>query len=251
MPDCSKLSVACHALDVPFGIDFSNLVVPGSPYFKTKARRLSVTEFIVHETVTRSVATTVRVLNRRKLGVHFIVGPDGAVTQHGDLVRDRLAHAGRWRNGPSVGIEVVNPYYPKYLKPDLQWSSVIEAPWAHKGRYVLPTPGQAEATVALVRWLTSPEAEGLCIPRCWVGLTDGAMAMGRVPRSRRRNPGIYAHHYFGHADGAWLVLYAWLRIEAGMEPDAAYREATARAVGARRSVALADLIEAGRRAEKE
>ena len=189
-------------------------------------------------------------LERSKLGVHFIVGPDGAVTQHGDLVRDRLAHAGG-HNAPSVGIEVVNPYYPKYLKPNLPWSTVIEAPWAHKKRYVVPTPEQAEATSRLVAWLTSPEAEGLCIPRCWVGLSKETLAMGRVPRSRRRNPGIYAHHYFGHADGAWLVLYAWLRIEAGLEPEVAYREATARAVGARRSVDLADLIEASRRAEKE
>jgi hypothetical protein len=209
-----------------------------------------VTEVIVHETVTRSVASTIRVLEKRKLGVHLIVGPDGAITQHGDLARDRLAHAGG-HNAPSVGIEVVNPYYPKYLKPDLPWSSVIEAPWAHKKRYVLPTPQQAEATSRLVAWLTSPEAEGLCIPRCWVGLADGTLAMGRVPRSRRRSPGIYAHHYFGHADGAWLILYAWLRIEAGLQPDAAYREATARAVGARRRVDLADLIEAGRRVEKE
>ncbi len=235
----------------PEGVSAQNYLQHGVHRFPGRNRAgKPVTEVIVHETVTRSVASTVKVLERRKLGVHLIVGPDGVVTQHGDLACDRLAHAGG-HNAPSVGIEVVNPYYPKYLKPGLPWSTVIEAPWAHKKRYVLPTPEQAEATSRLVAWLTSPEANGLCIPRCWVGLADGALAMGRVPRSRRSNPGIYAHHYFGHADGAWLVLYAWLRIVAGQKQEAAYREATARAVGARRSVDLADLMEAGHRVEKE
>ena len=238
-------------LSPPEGVSAQNYLQPEVRRFPGRDRSgKPVTEVIVHETVTRSVATTIKVLERRKLGVHLIIGPDGAITQHGDLAQDRLAHAGG-HNAPSVGIEVVNPYYPKYLKPGLPWSTVIEAPWAHKKRYVLPTPEQAEATSRLVAWLTSPEANGLCIPRCWVGLADGALAMGRVPRSRRSNPGIYAHHYFGHADGAWLVLYAWLRIVAGLEQEAAYREATARAVGARRSVDLADLIEAGHRVEKE
>jgi len=249
--DSNKIIIDGRPLPAPEGVSVRDYLDPDVHRFKAKDRSIRpVTEVIVHETVTRSVASTIRVLEKRKLGVHLIVGPDGAVTQHGDLARDRLAHAGG-HNAPSVGIEVVNPYYPKYLKPNLPWSTVIEAPWAHKRQYVLPTPEQAEATSRLVAWLTSPNAEGLCIPRCWVGLADGAMAMGRVPRARRSGPGIYAHHYLGHADGAWLVLYAWLRIQAGLEPNAAYREAKARAVGARRSIDVADIIEAGRRAEKE
>lgn len=238
-------------LPAPDGVSVKNYHEPEIRRFAGRDRSgKPVTEVIVHETVTRSVASTVRVLERRKLGVHLIIGPDGEVTQHGDLAQDRLAHAGA-HNAPSVGIEVVNPYYPKYLKPDLPWNTVIEAPWAHKKKYVLPTPEQAEATSKIVSWLTSPDAEGLCIPRCWVGLADDALAMGRVPRSRRRNPGIYAHHYFGHADGAWLVLYAWLRIAAGLEPKAAYREATARTVGIRKSAELCDLVAAIRRKREE
>jgi len=248
--DSRALIIDGRSLLPPDGVLVQNFLEPDVHRFSGRDRSGPITEVIVHETVTRSVASTIKVLERRKLGVHLIVGPGGAVTQHGDLARDRLAHAGG-HNAPSVGIEVVNPYYPEYLKPNLPWSTVIEAPWAHKKRYVLPTATQAEATAAIVDWLTSSKTDSLCIPRCWVGLADGILAMGRVPRSRRRNPGIYAHHYFGHADGAWLVLYAWLRIEAGLEPEAAYREATARAVGARRTVDLADLIEAGRRVEKE
>ena len=249
--DSNVLIINGRPLPAPEGVAVRNYLDPDVRRFTGKDRSgRPVTEVIVHETVTRSVASTVRVLEKRKLGVHLIVGPDGAVTQHGDLARDRLAHAGG-HNAPSVGIEVVNPYYPEYLKPDLPWSTVIEAPWAHKRRYVLPTLEQAEATSRLAAWLTSPEAEGLCIPRCWVGLAEGSLAMGRVPRSSRSSPGIYAHHYFGHADGAWLVLYTWLRIEAGMEPTEAHREATARAVGARKRIDLSDLITVARPEREE
>ena len=42
-----------------------------------------------------------------------------------------LAHAGG-HNGPSIGVEVVNPYYPTHLRDGLPWSRVIDAPWAHR-----------------------------------------------------------------------------------------------------------------------
>jgi hypothetical protein len=194
--------------------------------------------------VTRSAVSTVAVLRRRHLGVHFIVAPDGAVTQHGDLANERLAHAGG-HNGPSVGIEVVNPYYPYLLHDDLPWRRTIFAPWAHRGAYVLPTPEQAEAVALLVGWLTSPKARGLDIPRTWIGVEDERARMGRVHGADQRRPGVYAHHYFGHADGAWPVLYAWLRLEAGLAPCAAYEAAVARATGVRRVVNLSDLAIGG------
>ena len=114
----------------------------------------TVNELIIHESVTRSAISTVAVLQRRKLGVHLIVAPDGRVTQHGDLAHERLAHAG----------------------------------------------------------------------------------------GHQRRPGVYAHHYFGHADGAWLILYAWLRLEVGLPPCVAYEEAVARATGARRTIDVSDLL---------
>jgi hypothetical protein len=200
-----------------------------------------VDELILHETVTRSTAATVSVLVKRKLGVQLIVGPDGEVTQHGDLAHDRLAHAGG-HNGPSVGIEVVNPYYPKYTSAKLPWQRVIDAPWAHQKRYVVPTPEQAEATTELVRFLTAGNIAGLAIPRAWRGLTGTRLSMNRLVDGDVRKPGIYAHTYFHHADGAWLVLYSWLRVEAALSACDAYDEATGRATGVRRYVELADLM---------
>jgi hypothetical protein len=241
LDEAAAVIVAGKVIEPPAGLSVGNFRDAEVHRFAggDRAGRV-VTEVVVHESVTRSAADTVAVLKRRKLGVHLIVAPDGRVTQHGDLAHDRLAHAGG-HNGPSVGIEVVNPYYATYLRDGLPWSRVIGAPWAHRGRYVLPTPEQAEATALLVGWLTSPAAEGLSIPRTWRGLEGAHFAMGRVPGGDERRPGIWAHTYFHHGDGAWLVLYAWLRLEAGLAPCAAFEEAARRATGARRRVDLADL----------
>jgi hypothetical protein len=228
-------------VEVP-GLRVRNFRDPEVVRFKGQSRAgRVVNELILHETVTRSTAATVSVLLKRKLGVQIIVGPDGEITQHGDLAHDRLAHAGG-HNGPSVGIEVVNPYYPKYTSAKLPWQRVIDASWAHQKRYVVPTPEQAEATTRLVRLLTAGDIAGLAIPRTWRGLTGTRLSMNRLADGDVRKPGIYAHTYFHHADGAWLVLYAWLRIEAGLTPCDAYGEATRRATGTRRYVDLADLM---------
>lgn len=236
------LIVAGTDVVAPEGLRVRNYRDPDVTRFKGRDRSgRPVTELILHETVTRSVDATVKVLLKRKLGVQLIVGPDGEVTQHGDLARDRLAHAGG-HNGPSVGIEVVNPYYPKYASAKLPWKRIIDAPWAHHRRYVVPTPEQAEATAQLVRLLTGGGVDGLSIPCTWRGLSGTHLAMSRLTDGDQRVPGIYAHTYFHHADGAWLVLYAWLRLEAGMPECIAYEEAIRRATGVRRFVDLADLM---------
>ncbi len=241
-PDPTALIVAGRALQPPPGLDLRNFLDPQVLRFNGAPRAgQPVTELILHESVTRSVSATVGVLARRGLGVHLIVAPDGRVTQHAHLADTRLAHAGG-HNGPSVGLEVVNPYYPHLLRRDLPWTRSIAAPWAHRGAYVLPTPAQAEATAQLLGWLTSPATEGLTIPRSWIGLSDGQLRLGRVPGADQRRPGVYAHHHFEHADGAWLALYAWLRLEARLDPDPAYEEATRRATDARRSIDVSDLL---------
>ena len=188
-PDPARsLVVGGRPLAPPAGLDVRSFHDQDIHRFAGRDRSgRAVTEVVVHESVTRSAEATVRVLVRRGLGVHLVVAPDGRVTQHGDLAHDRLAHAAG-HNGPSVGIEVVSPYYPAYLRDGLPWRRTLEAPWAHRGRYVLPTPEQAEALARLVGWLTSPEAEGLAIPRRWVGLDGTRLAMGRVEGADRCRP---------------------------------------------------------------
>src|SRR5690606_8266604 len=103
-------------------------------------------------------------------------------------------------------------------------------------------PSQAEATTELVRLLTDGDLAGLAIPRTWRGLAGSRPSMNRLADGDVRKPGIYAHTYFHHADGAWLALYSWLRLEAELTPCHAYDEAIRRATGTRRYVELADLM---------
>ena len=241
--DCTRsLLVSETTCDPPPGLSITNFRSPIVDAFEGRSRAgRAVTELIIHETVTRSVETTVAVLRQRSLGVHLIVDADGAVTQHGDLQDARLSHAGG-HNGPSVGIELVNPYYGARVKPSDPWTRVIDAPWAHRGRYVVPTFEQVEATSKLIAWLTSDKAKGLQIPRDWIGYSDGKLRMGRIAGTLdARRPGIYAHHFFNHADGLFPVLYAWLRLEAGLAPSTAYEEAIRRATGATKHIDVSDL----------
>jgi hypothetical protein len=240
----SGLVVNGVSTSAPDGVDVRTFLEDGGLRFPSRGTRASVTELVVHETVTTSVASTVEVLQRRGLSVHLVCGPDGELTQHGDLVRDKLWHAGPVHNGPSFGVEVVNPYSPELLHMGLPWTRSIHAPWAWKGDYVLPTPAQAETIASLVKWATGGPASGLVVPRRWPGMRDGKMRLGPVAECSRPTPGVVAHHYFGHADGAWLALYAWMRLEAGLAPDAAYEEAAHRATGARGFVDVHDLVPA-------
>jgi hypothetical protein len=117
---------------------------PGVVAFRGTPRRHRVSELILHETVTRDVKTTLAVLSRRRLGIHFIVGPDGEVTQHADPALTRVEHAAP-HNVRSVGIEIVNPVQVRFLRRGLPWERHISAPWAVGRRYVLPTLAQVEA----------------------------------------------------------------------------------------------------------
>ncbi len=229
-------------VEAPEGLRVRNFRAQGIARFPSRGRLARVNELVLHETVTTSVASTVSVLEQQGLSVHLIVGPDGEITQHGDLAVDLLWHAGPHHNGASFGVEVVNPYEPSLCHAGPPWTRTIAAPWAFGGRYVLPTPAQAEAVASLVAWATSGSVPGLAIPRAWPGLAKGAMALGRVPNVDRSAPGVLAHQYFDHADGAWLALYAWLRIEVGLDAERAFEEAVRRATEAHASADVSDLV---------
>jgi hypothetical protein len=205
----------------------------GSLPFRTRGG--PATELVLHESVTRSAKATARVLKNRGLGVHLVIDADGTVYQHGDLASHRMSHA-RGHNARSIGIEVVNPFYPRYLRKGSPWSRVIDAPWAHGGSYVVPTYDQAEATARIVRLLTSGDVPGVVIPRDWIGHRKDRFAMERVPGATGSRPGIYAHTYWSHSDGAFVALYCWLRLSACLAPSFAYERAIALATGARKSV---------------
>lgn len=219
--------------------------------FKNQKRNVPITEIIVHETVTCSELSTVQVLEPagpknpggRNLGIHFIVEPNGTITQHGDLADDFLWHA-TMHNPVSIGIETVNPYEPRLAPKNGPWTQIMNAPWAAGGKYVVPTIEEAEAVAGILAWCTRTDCPPqLKIPLNFIGLKNGKMALGRVEGATNLVPGIYSHMYFEHADGAWLVLYAWLRLVVGLSPTDAFTEAVVRATGASSAGAdVSDLI---------
>lgn len=193
--------------------NFKNFTLPDVARLTGPPRRTKlVNEIILHESVTRNRPITIGVLKRRRLGIHFIVDQFGKITQHGDLVLDQLAHAGRMHNRQSIGIEIVNPYYPEY-NIEGPWDTVIDARWAHKRQYVVPTPDQIESVYQLVKVLLGIEEKRFNVPTKWIGLDPKTkrLAMARVTRARLPVAGVMAHTAFGHADGAWPLLYCILR----------------------------------------
>lgn len=200
-----------------------------APRLPTPRARARTDALVIHESVTRDAGTTYRVLQRRGLSVHLGVEADGTIVQWAPLDR-RCAHAGDTLNATSIGVELTNPYYPRLLRAGDPWTAVIDAPWAQRGRYVVPTLAQLEATAQLVAWLTLDAPESVRVPMEWPGLDGSSMRMGRVTGARR---GIVAHTYVGHADGAFPTLYAWLRLHRQLEPEQALRVALRAATGRR------------------
>lgn len=199
------------------------------------------TQVLVHESVTLTRSVALAVLASKGLGVHWSIGPEGSIEQHAPVTH-RTYHCRAGHNAVALGVEVINPYYPPARPP---WTQEIDAPWAHRKRYVVPLLAQCEALAWLVREATEgglglPQP----IPRRWIGLEPGGfMRLGQDPDPPSA-PGIWCHHYQGaHADGAWPALYAWLRLEAGLDPDEAYRQAIRRATGTRRAD-VSDLLRA-------
>lgn len=217
----------------------------GESKLTVKGKRAYATTIVAHETVTRSVSDTVKVLKTREkgnLGIHLIGAPDGSFTQHADLCNEIVWHAGA-HNSVSIGVEIVNPYYPEYLKKNDPWDTVIDAPWAHKKKYVVPTKEQAESFTQLVLWCVNGDVPGISVPRIWPSVDGNKFYMGPAPKCKKPTQGIYSHHNIGnHADGSWLVLYAWMRIEAGLSAYLAYDEAIRRSKDVKSYIDIGDLI---------
>jgi len=185
-------------------------VVQGAP-FKSRNRAVQPCQIMLHESVTADPNileeddTTERVLRRRGLGVHLMIGPDGTLVQHNDLVLDMPAHAGR-QNRYSIGIEVVGPYYNAKAP---WWNHVIKARWAHKGRYAVPPLAQMIALGQLVDCLCGYTFK----PKHGLDLSHEPVVGYLVSDDPRTKPGIWAHATASnHADGLfprWFIEELW------------------------------------------
>ena len=184
-----------------FGVHFAES-------FKVKKRTKPPTHIVIHESVTRSRGRCVEVLKKKDLGVHFMVDHDGQIYQHCDPLKESPTH-GNQLNGSSVGIEIINPYYPHLwgdpwivLEPAQWWTHV---PKDRESGWVAPTEKQIQACRALVVWLCeSIESIPLEFPT-----KDLGPRRTRVKGWKDKvkpDPGIVAHRdYASHADGRGIL----------------------------------------------
>jgi hypothetical protein len=191
------------------GVTASNYLEDDEAHFEAKKRSKSVTNIVIHESVTRDAPTTVRVLKKNGYGVHLMLAPDGHVSCHNDLLLEQPIH-GNQMNGCSVGLEIVNPYTAKLLKPP--FTHTIPATWwtwVPKGapkQYTLPTPSQLRVIGVLVPWLC-----GTVLPDCPITYPTADLNK-KSPRidgwddKKKPGAGVVAHRDFStHADGRYLL----------------------------------------------
>lgn len=181
----------------------------GKPLHGYSRGKTPITQIVIHESVTSSRESTINVLAPQGYGVHIIVDRDGSVTQHVPFAKAAIHAEGFGKpslhNETSIAVEVVNRYYGAHAS---QGETVIDAPWAHKGKYIVPTDEQLEAV-----WTT---IQAICaefsIPVVFPGVkADGALhfVWGRIPV--HEVPGVMAHHRWAHSDGLYPEHYCWLR----------------------------------------
>lgn len=192
--------------------------------FESRPRRQRTSLIVLHESVTYTREAAVSVLLCRGLGVHYTVDRDGSVQQHAPLSR-YCYHAGAGRNVTSVGVEIINRYYGDHA---VAGEDVIDAVWAHKGRYILPTEAQIAAVWDLVHELGGELGIG-----DYPSGTGDTFRWGRDPRVTRAFRGVTAHHRWAHADGLVPEHYCWLRAR-GLEHAEAWAETLAAASSGQR-----------------
>lgn len=179
------------------------------PHGKTRKK---TTHVLFHESVTSSREATVEVLNKRGLSVHLIVDRDGSVTQHAPL--DAACWHADALNSISVSIEVVNEYYGSRAN---EGDLVIAVPWAHLGKYIVPTPEQLEAAYQLAMSL----CDKFKIPKAFPVVSKGIFRWSRIPGRDATTPGLHAHHETEHSDGLFPLHYCHAR-ELGYDEEQAY-----------------------------
>jgi hypothetical protein len=184
------------------GLVVTNYLDDDEFHFVSRKRQRKLEYICIHESVTNKKGATVSVLRGKDLGVHLIIAPNGYVSQHCDLVREQLPHASQL-NSSSIGLEVINPYSPKYASSE--YKRTIPKRWwtwtpaGAKEAYTLPTPAQEETIKKFLPWL----AKNTGVP-CRAPTMDNTAKIDGWESKKKPEPGIVAHYDFStHADGRY------------------------------------------------
>lgn len=197
------------------GLTASNYRDDNEPHFKCRQRSEDLIHFVLHETCGNTASGCMDTLKKKGYGVQLILAPNGHLSCHGDLVLDRMVHANQL-NDTSFGVEIVNPYAPRYVRDKSIFSKIISAEWwtwcpkPKKGpkdkRYVTPTPLQMAAIRLLVPWLCKVTGVPYRLPT--KGLNKKKRQIDGLTLKPRGRPGsgVVAHRDFaGHADGRYVL----------------------------------------------
>jgi len=192
-------------------------------------RRGPLDQVVLHESVTPTAASCVKVLKRRKLGVHYTIDrdEDGTVRSHVPIDR-ACSHAGSGHNHRSIAIEIINNYYGSRAKDE---DATIKAVWAHKKEYILPYESQMKSLWRLYVWLVIYSDVYIAFP----GIKDGVMKWGRI--ENHKAGGTMAHHRWAHADGCFPEAYLYCRSR-GMGHDDAWKATVKAAKSGKRKTKL-------------
>ncbi len=193
------------------GISVRNFQDDGLLRFQSKGRKLKLRHLVIHESAGGVDGyRTVARLDKKGLGVHLVVHPNGDVSCHADLLDDRLVHCGQI-NRSSIGLEVINPYAPSRAKPP--FGAEIPADWwtwVPKGgrrAYLTPTNEQMRTIMLLVPWVCDlcPDLP-LKFPTRHLCRQQRRIGAWNAPKPAKPDPGVVAHRDFaGHADGRWIL----------------------------------------------
>tara|TARA_R100000005_G_C5000801_1_gene207723 strand:+ start:245 stop:3340 length:3096 start_codon:yes stop_codon:yes gene_type:complete len=197
----------------------------------SRKRKMGVNQIMIHQSGVHRVDSTVKILSKKGLSVHFTVSLDGKVRQHValDEVAFHAAIAPGEQNTRTIGIEMVNRYKPDKAKYSVGNQPIIDnciftrgygkgssgkilSPAAYRGTagiVRMPTQAACEAAWQLCKWLpTQISTLKLAFPGLtskgflWTGgntyhpekrYDDGITSHGRSIGSRW--DGLFTEHY--------------------------------------------------------
>ena len=210
----SSFIIDAQFIAPPEGVMVKNYCFDGEPQFLSEQRVKPLKHFVIHETAGRTASRCKKTLISKKLGVHLILDRDGSVSCHGDLANETMSHANQL-NKTSIGIEVINPYAPKYAKGmDIK---TIPAEWwtwcpdKEDRRYVLPTDEQLVTLLKIVPFLCKLLKIPYEFPTADLNKKKRKInGWQKEPGKKRAKPkaGIVAHRDFSsHSDGRYILEY--------------------------------------------